>query len=249
MHTLFGTKHLIFIGISAMLILIFYLFLRKRPLHSLYKPMLFVGLLSEITKVFYYILTNEARYGGILPKTDLPLHLCSIQILFIALLVYSENQKLKDTLLCFMLPSCLFGGIAAILIPTTSSLNGMPILSIQYFGYHCALIIFALVMLTSNDRKLTIKNYFTCLKLLIAVMLLAIYINSILYDGSSNVNFMYVVSPPQAGLPYLNEDHGWLVYMCHYAGLVIFCVTLCYIRPIAVAIRQKSSRSKLKSSL
>ncbi len=242
MHRMFGLKHLLLAGISALMIGGLYLLLRRKPLERLYKPMLLAGLCSEIIKVFYYILANEAEYGGILPKTDLPFHLCSIQILFFALLVFSDSPKLKDTLLNFMLPSCLFGGIAAILIPTASSLNGMPILSAQYFGYHCALTVFALVLLTSKERLLTVKHYFTCLKFLLGLMLAAIYINSILYDGNSNINFMYVVSPPQAGLPFLNENHGWLVYMCHYAGLILFCVTLCYIKPIITALKRKLCR-------
>ncbi len=240
MHTLFGSKHLILALVSFAAIAAAWLLLRKKDPARLYKPMLLIGLCSEIIKVFYYILTNEAEYGGILPKTDLPFHLCSIQILFFALLVFSNSEKLKNTLLSFMAPSCLFGGIAAILIATQSSLNGTPILTLQYFGYHCAIVVFSLVLMT--NRELTLKDYFRCLKFMVGLMLAAIYINSILYDGNSNINFMYVVSPPQEGLPYLNENHGWLVYMCHYAGLVLLCVTLCYCKPIFSAIRKKRSR-------
>ena len=65
----------------------------------------------------------------------------------------------------------------------------------------------------------------------------AIYINSICYDGVSTVNFMYVVDPPQKGLPFLNEDSGWLVYMLRYASLVLVCITGCYIKPIITAIK------------
>ncbi len=249
MHSLFGTKHLILMVISAVAIAALYFLFRKRSLQSLYRPMLLAGLASELIKVFYYILSNEAEYGGILPKTDLPFHLCSIQILFIALLVYTPNERLKDTLLCFMLPSCLFGGIAAITIATTSALNGLPILSVQYFGYHSMLSAFALVLLRSKERELTIKHYFTCLKFLVVLLLAAIYINSILYDGNPNINFMYVVSPPQSGLPFLNEDHGWLVYMSHYAFLVIFCVTLCYLKPIIISLKQMQARKKIKSTV
>ena len=73
-------------------------------------------------------------------------------------------------------------------------------------------------------------------------MLFAIYINSMLYDGNDKINFMYVASPPQAGLPWLNEEQGWLTYILRYATLVVGCVTLCYIRPIYRAIRAKLHR-------
>ena len=63
-------------------------------------------------------------------------------------------------------------------------------------------------------------------------MFFAVYINSIIYDGTNKINFMYVASPPQSGLPFLNENHGWLVYITHYACTILICVTLCYIKPI-----------------
>lgn len=244
MHSIFGTKHLIILAISLIFIVFSALATRKWDLKKLTKTLFAIGLVSEFIKVFYYIMANEATHGGILPKTDLPFHLCSIQILFLAVLVYSGNQKFKELLLSFMLPSCLFGGIAALLIATTSSLNGGWILSVQYFGYHAALVIFALALLRGKVLELTVRHYVNCLKFLAVLMLFAIYINSILYDGVSNINFMYVASPPQSGLPFLNEDHGWLVYIVHYAALVIFCVTLCYIKPIFAAIRRKTRQKE-----
>ncbi len=242
MHSLFGTKHLIILAVCVLVIVFGTIATRKWDLKRLTKVLLGIGIVSEFIKVFYYILANEATHGGVLPKTDLPFHLCSIQILFLAVLVYGNNQKFKELLLSFMLPSCLFGGIAALCIATTSSLNGRWILSVQYFGYHAALVIFALALFRDSIIKLTVKHYVNCLKFLCVLLLAAIYINSILYDGVSNINYMYVVSPPASGLPFLNENHGWLVYMAHYAFTVVFCVTLCYIKPIVVAIREKCQR-------
>ena len=242
MHSLFGIKHLLLIAASAVFIVTAFLLVRKWPLEKLVRTLFHIGVVSEIIKAFYYILANEAEYGGILPKTDLPFHLCSIQILFLLALRFSRSQRLKELLLSFMMPSCLLGGIAAILIATTSSLNGRWILSVQYFGYHSAIAVFALVLMTSGSVKLTVRHYFACLKFLVGLMLFAIYINSILYDGNPRINFMYVVSPPQEGLPWLNEDQGWLVYILRYALLVVGCVTACYIRPIYRAIRERFSK-------
>ena len=138
----------------------------------------------------------------------------------------------------------LFGGIAALLIATTSSLNGGWILSVQYFGYHVAISTFALSLLLGKEHELTFQGYLDCLKFLVGLALFAVYINSVLYDGVSNINFMYVVSPPQSGLPFLTEKYGWEVYICHYAFTVIFCVTLCYIKPIVLTIKEKCGRGK-----
>ena len=244
MHTIFGEKHLIILALCAVVMAAGFLFARKRSVDQLAKVMLMIGLISEIIKVFYYTMANEATHGGVLPKTDLPFHLCSIQILFFGVLVYSKNEKLKQLLLSFMIPSCLFGGVAALLIATTSSLNGGPILTVQYFGYHVAISVFAMVLLFGGKLRLTVRHYVNCLKFLVVLMLFAMYINSVLYDGVSNINFMYVASPPQKGLPFLTEEYGWLVYICHYAFTVVFCVTLCYIKPILAALREKCSRRK-----
>ncbi len=243
MHSMLGTKHLLILALSAAVMVLGILAVRKWPLEKLAKHLLLVGILSEFIKVVYYILANEATHGGVLPKTDLPFHLCSIQIIFVAIVSYTENLKMRELLVSFMIPSCLFGGLAALMIPTTSALNGGWILTVQYFGYHVAIVIFSVTLLLSKEIKLTVKNYFNCLKFLLGLMLFAVYINSILYDGNTQTNFMYVVSPPQAGLPFLNEKHGWLVYMAHYSCLIVFCVTLCYLRPIVRAIRSRKKKT------
>ena len=251
MHALFGTKHIILIIVSFVLIGVLYVLSRRLSLAKICKILFGVGICSETVKVFYYIITNEHKlggyaqeFGGYLPKTDLPFHLCSIQILFIAILVYSQNEKLKRFIMSFMIPSCLFGGIAAILIATDSSRNGSFVITAQYFVYHVAITVFALYLLTSREFKVTVKDYFNSLKFVAMIMFFAMYINSALYDGVAEVNFMYVVSPPQDGLPFLNEKHGWLVYIVHYAFTVLFAITLCYIKPIITAIKAKLNGKK-----
>lgn len=244
MHALFGTKHLILIAISIILTIFGYIFSRKLDFQKMVKLMLYVGIVSEIIKIFYYIIQNEEKYGGILPKSDLPFHLCSIQIIFIVILNFSQNEKLKDLLISFMMPSCLIGGFAAILIATDSSRNGLWIITAQYFIYHAAIMIFALYLATSKEYKPTLKRYFSCLKFLLIIMFFSFYINSLVYDGESNINFMYVAGPPQNGLPYLNDNNGWLSYIIRYAILIIVAITMFYCKPIFLAIKEKISKVK-----
>ena len=246
-HSIFGVKHLIIVGVCLALIVGLFILSRKLEFTTVCKIMFYVGIISETIKIFYYIVRNESTHGGALPKTDLPFHLCSIQILFIAVVNFSKNEKLKRFLLSFMYPSCLIGGVAAILIATNSSLNGMWIITAQYFLYHVAIVVLALNICTRKERKLELADYFDCLKFLLILMFASVYINSIVYDGVSNINFMYVVSPPQEGLPFLNEDHGWLVYIAHYACLILFCVTMCYIKPIIVGIKAKLAKKSVNT--
>ena len=232
MHGLFGYKHLIILGVCLVGIVLGWFFTRKAKFKDVVKTMLIIGIISEIIKVVYYVVRNEATHGGYLPKTDLPFHLCSIQIIFIAILHYSKNERLKRLLMSFMLPSCLFGGIAALLIATDSSRNGMWIITLQYFAYHVAISVFSLYLLTNKEMKWTIKDFVNCLKLLGLFGLVSIYINSMINDGSGGINFMYTVKPPQDGLPYLNLNQGWLVYILKYASIAITVIALTYIKPI-----------------
>ena len=243
MHSLFGTKHIIIMIISFLMIVVGFLGSKKLPLKTNIKILFYIGILSEVTKVFYYIVANEDKLNGYLPKTDLPFHLCSIQIIFIAILYFSKNENIKRKLESFMIPSCLFGGIFAILIATDSSRNGSWIISLQYFGYHVAIAIFALNLLTNKEIKWNIKDYFNCLMLLALFGFGSIYLNSILYDGTSPINFMYTVGPPQEGLPYLNKNQGWLVYIIKYAFLAFVLISLLYIKPIIVAIKSKLNKN------
>ena len=142
-----------------------------------------------------------------------------------------------------MMPSCLFGGLAAILIATSSSLN-VWVITIQYFTYHAALCVFALHLLTRKEFKWNVKDYATSLVFIVGMFFFAIYMNSMVYDGFQSTNFMYVVDPPQKNLPYLNENQGWLMYMVKYASLVLLCITLCYIKPIILAIRNKCKKQE-----
>ena len=49
---------------------------------------------------------------------------------------------------------------------------------------------------------------------------------------------------PKTDLPFLTEKYGWAVYVAHYISLIIFCVTLCYITPIAKAIRSRFKKQE-----
>lgn len=238
MHELFGLKHLIIVGVCIVAVVGLFFGARKMKLAKVCNIMFIIGIVSEIIKLFYYTVTNEDKFGGVLPKTDLPFHLCSIQIIFFAVLNFAKSDNLKRFLLSFMVPSCLVGGAAAILIATESSLNGLWIISLQYFTYHACLVAFAVYLLAAKQIKLCIKDYFNCFKFILALMFFAIYINSMVYDGESDINFMYVAGPPVDGLPFLTEKYGWLVYIAHYASLIVVCITLVYIKPIIDAIKE-----------
>ncbi len=238
---MFGLKHIIILVCTVLLIVGILFFTRKWSLQKKSHAFLLIGICSEIVKIFFYIINNEETMGGILPKTDLPFQLCSIQILFIIAVRFTKSEKVRNVLLAFMMPSGLIGGAAAVFIPTSSSLNYW-VITFQYYIYHAALISFAISIIMNKERRLTVKDYYSSMLFILGLMFFAIYINSIVYDGETAVNFMYVVSPPVDGLPFLTEKHGWFVYIMHYATLVVVSITACYAKPIYTALKEKFSK-------
>lgn len=242
---MFGTKHLIILAICLVYIVVaLFLLSKKKPsLKTVLRVLLTIGIFSETLKIGSYIVVNEPTYGGYLPKTDLPFHLCSIQIIFMLILVLSENEKLKRVLYAFVLPTCLIGGVAALLIPTSSSLT-MPIITVQYFLYHSSIVIFAVFLYMTEEIHFTVKDYVSSLLMLYGFFFVAIYLNSLVNDYSHPINFMYVVAPPMEGLPYLNKDNGWLSYILRYTLLAVVCVTGCYAKPIFKALSRKNRQTQ-----
>ncbi len=234
---MFSPKHCITLAITILLIVGLLFLTNKWDLKKRSKAFLIVGLCSEVVKIFFYIIKNEKEMGGLLPKTDLPFQLCSIQILFIIVVTFTKSENVRKVLLSFMMPSGLIGGAAAILIPTPSSLNYL-VITVQYFLYHAALISFAISLIRDKQLRFTVRDYYSSLLFIFGLMFFAIYINSVVSDGVTQTNFMYVVSPPVDGLPYLTEKYGWFVYITHYAALILISITACYLKPIVLAIKE-----------
>ena len=240
---MFSLKHVIILAVSLALIIGLFIATKKFSLQKLTKYAFIIGVISEIIKVFFYTIRNEASLGGYLPKNDLPLQLCSIQIILLGLVLITKKESTKRFLYSFMYPTCLFGGIAALLIPAYSALNHW-IITFQYFIYHIVIIVYALNLIRSDEFKLEIKDYVNCLLGLLLMMFVAVYANSIIFTPENQVNFMYVVRPPQEGLPFLTNKYGWLVYISHYFLLVLIVASLCYIKPIVRSLKNKLSSNK-----
>lgn len=246
-NKMFGTLHIICLLSCAVVITLLTIFLRKISIEKSIRITLICGIISEIIKVGTYIIINEEEYGGYLPKTDLPFHLCSIQIIFLLILTFTKKESIKRLLLSFMIPSCLIGGLGALMIPTSSSLNRY-VITFQYYMYHAVIMWFALHLLLSKEFKLTLKDYRNSLLFLLAVGMLAIYVNSLLNDYIHNINFMYVVNPPAENLPILNKNHGWLVYILSYGGIAVVAITMFYIRPFIEFFKSKSKKQQETSN-
>ena len=243
---MFGPLHITMIVVSLVICVLVTILFTKMSFKNILRTLLICCIVSEFIKIFGYIIRNLDKLGGYLPKTDLPFHLCSIQIIFIIILNVSKNEKFKKIILSFMLPSCLIGAFAAIMIPASTPISSFSMITIQYFPYHAILMSFAIYLYISKEITFTLRDYYTSIAMLFVVFFIAIYINSILYDGVSNINFMYVVNPPVDNLPILNKENGWVSYIIRYSIICLFAVSMCY---IPTFIKEIKNRKKAKEEV
>ena len=245
-NALFGTAHIIQILVSVALIVLLSILVQKVEFKKCCKILLYVGIVSEIIKIFYYIIANEEKYGGYLPKTDLPFHLCSIQPLFILTIKYTKNEKLKDTLLKFIFPTATLGAIIAIFVGTIGADFTDPQVY-EYFGFHAALTVFAIAIVIKKQIKIDLNSHLKTSLMMLIMFISSIWVNSILSD-TGNVddelytNFFYSMKPPLDNLPILNLNHGWFVYLLTVMAIGIVAITLLQLPFIVKSYKESKTK-------
>lgn len=247
---MFSTNHVIWIIICIILIIIGTICIKK------YKPSFktiidiafYTAISSELIKVLSVVeMVPIAGKQGLYPYMELrylPLHLCSLHILFFAYLkINKKRNEITRWLLSFMYPCCIVGGILAIIIPSifstsikTSEAFTHP-LAYQTFLYHTMLVLFGIYLFDNKEAKLTADGYKKCMILLFALSFVSIYINSIftipvyengqLISVASTTNFFFVSTPPIPVL--LNEKIHWFIYLLILVVLATVLVGLLYL--------------------
>lgn len=172
-----------------------------------------VCIASEFLKtvVSFEVNPYKEKWGYYLDPSDLPLHLCSIDIFFFfGLKWFIKNEKVKNTLLGFMMPTMLIGAFLALCIPTQGTDFTNPQVY-QFFLYHAFLIYFAIMIIIREWVKVDWKLCFNNIIILLCFAVFSLWVNSAL--SVYGANFLYLSRPPMKGLPLLNLDHGYHVYL------------------------------------
>lgn len=194
---------------------------------------------SEVVKIFCVLIREERVVEGkgvFIKETDLPFHLCSLQLFFAFIAKFTKNEKVRSFLLTFMMPTCVLGGVAALLIPTITCSFANP-RTYQYFLYHASIIWFAVVVIARFNVDLSVKGFLKTVVGLLAIVFVTFYINGFF----QNTNFLYLSAPPMDGLPVLNMDNGWFVYFISYMALALVLIAL-FFTPFWIRNYRKKSR-------
>ena len=245
---MFSAQHIIWLVICATIVVLSLrtLLTKKVPLEKVLSIACVICALSEVVKLFTYVQMVPTADGSTLnmfiEHRHLPLHLCSIQILFIFYTRFTESRRNRETLLAFMYPTCIIGAAMALLLPTlfndisTSQAFTHPI-AYQFFLYHTMLIVLGFYIARSGEVDIRFSHLFSTLGILFALGLLSIYVNSatahVTYAGTqllsveTTPNFFFTYRTP-IGIA-LTQMWQWYLYIAIIAALAIILITLFYL--------------------
>lgn len=240
MYTL---QHFIWLLLCAIVITVSIILARKyKPsLRQVLTIMCVVAVISEIIKTFSLMQlvpsSDGSRFYPYIELENVPLHLCSIQIILIFLTRFMKESNTRTTILAFMYPTTIVGAFFAIMIPTVFSNNVQVedaftnIMAYQYFLYHAALIVLGIYIVMSKEVKIERKHFVTSFLMLFAFSILSLYLNSIFADATyvdGNVkyvdyvtNFFFTYETP-IGIYFTQIWHWYLYYVILFTLATMF---------------------------
>ena len=246
---MFTWRHLLWLAICiAGIVISVIVYRKKRPsLNKVLNIACAVCVFSEISKILSTIEMVPSTNGNLIlpyiPNNHLPLHLCSIQILLIFFVRFTNNEKMRENVLAFMYPTCFIGAIMALAMPSifTTSIPVekafVSLISYQFFIFHAMLIALAIIIAMCGEVKWEKKHIYTTLLIVFVMGFLSIYVNSLLaaptyVDGKLVSvdfwpNFFFTYQNP-IGL-HLTEKWQWLLYLAIVCVLAVILVTLFFI--------------------
>ncbi|MBQ3599514.1 MAG: YwaF family protein [Clostridia bacterium] len=246
MYTL---PHFVWLAVCAVFITVATVLLRKYnpPFKKVMSWACVAAVIAELVKTFSVMKLVPSADGShsyvFLETNNLPLHLCSIQIIFIFYSRFAKDGKAKEILHAFMYPTCTIGAFIAILLPSIFTggttfaeafLSGHPY---EYFLYHSVLVILGLHIYYAHKDILRPKHYFTSLGALGVLAFVSLYLNSMfanpVYENGKLIsverttNFFFTY---EFVIDFkFTEIWHWYIYLASIFALACLLVALFYI--------------------
>lgn len=169
--------------------------------------------------------------GGNYTVDYLPLHLCSINIILIAIHVFKPTQLLDN----FLYVVCIPGAVAALLFPTWTSLPVLNFMHLHSFTVHILLAVYPLMLTVGGDIRPKLKVMPKLLFMLVA-MSIPIYGVNLLLD----TNYMFLMYADPGNPLYLFEQM-WGNHLYGFPVLITAVLVVMY-TPI-VLLRKKAVKT------
>lgn len=224
--THFGLLHLIWLLVFAAVTVVNCILYRKLGAVGRARWKKTVALLLLTDELFKDIML---LIGGRFRPDYLPLHLCSINIILIAVHAWKPSKLLSGYLYTVGIP----GALAALLFPTWTSLPIMNFMHLHSFTVHILLALYPIVLGTAGELNPQVKQLPRYLLLLVA-MAIPIYGINLLLD----TNFMFLMSA-DAGNPLYLFEQLWGNHLYGFPVLIAAVLLVMYV-PLVIFRKIKS---------
>ena len=224
----YGPLHLAWLAFFFIVVILCCRAYRKRDAQTRAKWRKIVASLvvaDELWKMFWLTV------GGNYTFDYLPLHLCSINIILIAIHAWKPSRLLDN----FLYLVCIPGAMAALLFPSWSSLPFANFMHLHSFTVHTLLALYPIMLTAGGDIRPQIKMFPKCLVFLFA-MAVPIYIFNLIFD----TNFMFLMYVEE-GNPLLMFEEMW---GNHLLGYPVLLAAVIVVMCIPVLIMDKAKRNK-----
>jgi hypothetical integral membrane protein (TIGR02206 family) len=240
---MFTLPHFIWLAAIILAIVVAIILIKKfKPSYKFVARILLI--LSAILKVIHIATSMEpSEHGGmVMSPTNLAFHLCSLQIFFVIFINFSKNEDHVNMIKSFMVPSMLIGAFLALIIPTEGC-DALVLRVWQYFLIHGLYVFYGLYLLIVEKVDMSFKAYRNNFVILLACASAAFTVNSILKEEGSN--YLYLRKPPMDGLPVLNLNNGWYVYIITLASVAVILITLVHLPYLIKDIKTYKEKKRL----
>ena len=219
---MFSTAHIMFILLSAVLIAVGVLLIRRmRPsMDRLIRVCFVLGLISEAVKLFCVIeilpvvepviengvlvYRQTGAFAPYLEAEHLPLELCSLQILFMLLYLIVRRRSFREKLLAVMYGTALIGGVIAILLAsiapefeTAAAFFSAP-RAWQFFLYHAMVVTLGIAIGMDREYRLRFRDIRWTILGVLCLDWIIYYVNSMMsvpyYQGDNLMGVGYAVN-------------------------------------------------------
>lgn len=259
---MFSLPHLTWLAVCVPFIIVSTVLLRKYnpPFKKVMSWACIAAVIAELVKTFSVMelvpSADGSHYYMFMETNNLPLHLCSIQIIFIFYCRFAKDSKAKEILYAFMYPTCAIGALIALMLPsiftggvtfTKAFLTAQPY---EYFLYHSVLVILGFHIYHSKKDVLRPKHYFTSLGCLGALAFISLYLNSMFANPIyENGKLISVERTPNFFFTYrfvidlkFTEIWQWYLYLAAIFAVACVLLALFYI-PVFVRYFKEKKQS------
>lgn len=225
----FGLLHIVWLLVFAVLMVINCVLYRRLSGNGMRNWKIIVALLLLADELFKDVMLV---IGGRFLPDYLPLHLCSINIILIAVHAWKPSKLLSGYLYTVGIP----GAMAALLFPSWTSLPLGNFMHLHSFTVHILLAMYPIVLASSGELDPQVKRLPQYLLLLVA-MAIPIYGINLLLD----TNFMFLMSADPGNPLYLFEQM-WGNHLYGFPVLITAVLLVMYI-PLVIFRKVKSKKA------